>query len=90
MGSSTAFGYEQDNGSVRYLLTHEFSLDEIHPLLLRRETPNSYILPNTSISSNEYFDNFEEDTTWRILYCLDGTIICKKSTIPGMFKFTYN
>lgn len=88
MDTSTAFGYELENGSIRYLLTHEYSLDQIHPFLLRRAVPRSYSLTNIATCSKDFFDNFNKDNSiWRVLYCMDGTIICKKSNIPGMFSF---
>jgi hypothetical protein len=81
MGGQTAFGYEQEDGSVKY------------GLIWASEGPLSALervdveLLKTAISAEAYFNKVTdidvdpeedwEDTMWRILYKLDGTTVCR-------------
>jgi hypothetical protein len=83
MGGQTAFGYEQENGSVIYVLTNTDSgLDELIPLIDKRIVDSDCSSKRVANSVEEYFsesfikDN-QEDTCWRILYKLDGTVLCR-------------
>jgi hypothetical protein len=81
MEKTTAFGYELENGSIRYILTNNLILSEIEKYIEKRQVP--YTLNNNiiSISINDYYNkkSFEVDkSNWRVLYLLDGSTICKK------------
>jgi len=91
MGGSVAFGYEQDNGSIIYNLSTELLLDEIELYLIKRETPKKYnYVSKVSVNVIDYFSEKiyeQDDSVWRILYMLDGTIKCKKWGSPGEFIY---
>jgi len=86
MGGQTAFGYEQEDGSVKYGLSSpaEGPCSALNLLLERRVEVE---LSKTAISVEEYFNKVTnidvdpeedwEDTVWRILYKRDGTIVCR-------------
>jgi hypothetical protein len=74
----TAFGYEKDNGKVAYVLCHELLFDEIYTkYLVNRSVPGAGISIEAP-TIEMYFGNEKEMTTWRILYKLDGNIICRR------------
>ena len=81
MGGQTAFGYEQEDGSVKYGLSSSAegpcsALEQVDVELCK-----------TAISAEAYFNKVTdeavdpeedwEDTMWRILYKLDGTTVCR-------------
>lgn len=81
MSLRTAFGYEKENGKVVYVLCQELSFDIIYKkYLVNRSVPDVGV--NTeSLTVEMYFrkENFANDlTTWRILYKLDGDIVCQR------------
>jgi hypothetical protein len=91
MRITTAFGYEQENGNILYTLSSNLILDDIEKYLIDRIVPLNL---NTNIKSDSIIDYFsnkrceQDDSNWRILYMLDGTIICRRRDSPG--KFIYN
>lgn len=91
MGYTTAFGYEQEDGNIYYSLSRELILDEIEQYLINRTVPSKLNITIISDSTIDYFSDikFEQDESkWRILYMLDGSVICKKARSHG--EFTYN
>jgi len=90
MINSTAFGYEKENGTIQYILSHELTLDEIEQYLEERRVPGNININKTSISIIDYFNknsNELDNTKWRILYMLDGTVICRKWNSIGEFIY---
>jgi hypothetical protein len=91
MSVTSAFGYEQENGKIVYNLSFAFILDDIEEYLMNRETPSKYNYTiKESISIDEYFCQsvYDQDNSiWRILYMLDGTVRCKKNGSPGEFIY---
>lgn len=88
----TAFGYEQEDGSITYgLLNLTCHLDELEDCIKERDFPNDLEeIDRMATSVEEYFDNMiftYEDTRWRILYMLDGTTRCRLYTMPGTFIY---
>jgi hypothetical protein len=83
MGEETAFGYEQEDGIVIYVLSNTDSgLEELIPFIDKRTIDTNCSSKRIANSVEEYFsDSFrehnEEDTRWRILYKLDGTTLCR-------------
>lgn len=94
MGGSVAFGYEQDNGTVVYNLSTELLFEQIEEYMRKRESPNKYnYISKESISVDDFFTEkmYEhDDSIWRILYMLDGTIKCKRWGSPGEFIYKLN
>jgi hypothetical protein len=92
MNSTTTFGYEHENGQVHYCISHNLTLDDIHSYLIKRELPSNTVLPVIALSINDYFsdERIQKDySIWRILYMLNGKIICRKNGISGEFNFIY-
>ena len=92
MINSTAFGYEHENGTVQYILSHELTLDEIEQYLEQRRVPGNININKISPSIIEYFNknsNELDNTKWRILYMLDGTVICRKWNSIGEFIYRF-
>jgi hypothetical protein len=92
MNGTTTFGYEQENGEIHYSISRDLLLDEIQPYLIKRESPSNTTTPVTALSINDYFSNERiqrDHSIWRILYTLNGKIICRKNGISGEFNFIY-
>jgi hypothetical protein len=90
MDRTTAFGYEQEDGNIHYLLSRELILDEIEKYLISRIVPSKLNITIISDSIIDYFSDkkFEQDKSkWRILYTLDGSVICKKAGSHGEFIY---
>lgn len=90
MGSSTIFGYEQENGKIYYIVSRELMLEEIEKYLILRKVPGNININKESDSIIDFFSKkkFEqEDSNWRILYMLDGTIKCRRLGSPGEFVY---
>jgi hypothetical protein len=90
MTNTTVFGYEQENNKIQYVITRELMLEDIEKYLVKREVPYHINTSNMSASHIEFFDDktFECDRSiWRILYMLDGTIVCRKWKSPGEFIY---
>jgi len=90
MEGTTTFGYEQDNGKIQYIIVRYLILDEIEKYLAIRETPTKYNISNESNCILDYFSDTkynDEESIWRILYMLDGTIRCRKRGSPGEFLY---
>jgi len=86
MGGSTAFGYEQENGSIHYCLTNEDVLDMFMEDIYARRTPCSAAKHYIIKSLDEYFSEetfIKDDSVWRILYMLDGKTLCKRNDMVG-------
>ena len=93
MGGTTAFGYEQENGNIYYLLSRELILDEIEEYLINRIVPSKLNITITSDSIIDYFSDkkfIQDGSKWRILYMLNGSVICKKSGSHGEFIYNKN
>ena len=87
---TTAFGYETPDGSVFYILSDFLMFEDIIQYILKRGTPMSNNLKNKSSCLLEYFSDslFTKDNSiWRVLYMLDGTVQCKKLGISGIFTY---
>ena len=92
MNGTTTFGYEQENGKIHYSISRDLILDDIQPYLLKRESPSNTVSPVIASSINDYFsdERIQRDhSIWRILYTLNGNIICRKNNISGEFNFIY-
>jgi hypothetical protein len=90
MTNTTVFGYEQENNKIQYLITRELMLEDIEKYLAKREVPHHINTSSISPSIVDYFDekNFNlERSIWRILYRLDGTIVCRKWGSMGEFIY---
>jgi hypothetical protein len=88
---TSAFGYESPDGSVFYILSESLNFEDFIQYILKRGTPMSNNLKNKSSCLLEYFSDSlftKDNSTWRVLYMLDGTVQCKKLGISGIF--TYN
>jgi len=77
----TAFGYEQDNGTVSYVLVGSISIDEIvKKEYLKTRTVPSGTFEKLSCPLEEYTDNrflLKADTDIHILYRLNGIVDIK-------------
>jgi hypothetical protein len=92
MNGTTTFGYEQENGEIHYSISRDLILDDIQPYLLKRESPSNTVSPVIALSMIDYFsdERIQRDhSIWRILYTLNGKIICRKNSISGEFNFIY-
>jgi hypothetical protein len=82
MGGSTVFGYEKDNGTVVYIITHGIGIEEIYESkyisdrIVPAHASKSHYCDIGCFFSDEYFEN--EDSGWRILYKLDGTTVLRR------------
>ena len=88
--SLMSFGYEQDNGKIFYVLVHNLKIEDVEKYLIKRETPIKFNDSKVLYSIFDYFSKQkynDEDTEWRILYMLDGTIRCKKNDSIGEFIY---
>ena len=93
MGVTTAFGYEQENGNISYILSRDLILDEIEKYLIDRIVPSKVNINIKSESIIDYFsvNKFEQDdSNWRILYMLDGSIRCRRMGSQGEFIYKSN
>lgn len=93
MEGTTAFGYEQENGHIFYSLSQNLVLDEIEKYLISRIIPLELNINIKSDSIIDYFSDakYEEDNSnWRILYMLDGTIRCRRRRFSGEFIYKSN
>ena len=79
MGGQTAFGYEQEDGTVIYALTFtDAGLQEIIPYIDQRTVDGNHPVQHRVNSVEAYFlGGPDEDVCWRVLYRLDGTAICR-------------
>lgn len=87
MGGQTAFGYEQEDGTVLYVCIFPAKMfDEIIGYFSDRTMPIKSDLTDVAESVEDYFsqqrDN-DEDTVWRVLYRSDGTTLCRVWSMPG-------
>ena len=91
MGGQTAFGYEQPDGTVKYAVTFSaIGIDECLQFIVKRASRYDAELTETATSLEDYFieQRFEEeDTSWRILYRLDGTTLCRSWGLKGDLVF---
>ena len=91
MGGQTAWGYEQPNGTVRYVCTFSASgFDELRDDVIHRRVRYNADVTEAVGSVEEYFSDMlgeEEDTNWRVLYKLDGTTLCRSWGWPGDIIF---
>jgi len=74
----SAFGYEQEDGSVHAILCQKYTSEEIYPFL-SHQVP-SKMGEERYMSTEVYFshENFTKDASnWRILYKLDNTAIIR-------------
>jgi len=90
ISGTTTFGYEQENGEIHYSISRDRILDDIHTFLIKRESPTNSVTPVIALSILDYFsdDRINRDhSIWRVLYTLNGKIICRKSGLSGEFQF---
>lgn len=84
MGGSTVFGFEVANGSVDYTLYSELSFDEIYGIYMAHQgTPEGCRINMFAKTVEAFFSErlaVEEDSIWRILYRLDGSVLCRRNT----------
>jgi len=83
MGGCTVFGYEFQ-GEILYGMYSELSFDEIYgTYMANQDRPDSCQLNYSAKSEEEYFSerlSIEEDSIWRILYKIDGSVLCRRNT----------
>jgi len=78
----SAFGYEQEDGSVHAIHCQAYTFDEIYPFLLSHRVPTK-LGTERYMSAEVYFseENFGKNASiWRILYKLDNTAIIRSSS----------
>lgn len=82
MGGCTVFGYEFQ-GEILYGMHTELSFDEIYgKYMANQDRPGSCQLNHSAKSVKEYFSErlcIEEDSIWRILYRIDGSVLCRRN-----------
>ena len=78
----TAFGYEHEDGSVRYVLCQQLSLAKIKTsdYLDKRELPKGNFAEKRCEAENFFSKTlfFDENTEYRILFSLLGSVLVKK------------
>jgi len=85
------FGYETSSNMVLCMTTHNDIFDNLIDYIAKRGTPT--ILSHRQCSAKDFFtqESFEGDDSrhivWRILYKMNGTIVMKRSGIPGEFVY---
>lgn len=75
MGGITAFGYEKENGTVAYIVTHDYDIDYIK----HRKVPK-YVSKQNVCNDDSFFCSElskTEKSEVRVLYKLDGTTVIK-------------
>ena len=94
MAGRVSFGYEQPDGSVKYGLTYSgYSFEEIQDYIQLRTVLYDVNLKLTAGSVEDYFLEYrsdEENTTWRILYQINGNTVCQTSKMNGFLVFYPN
>jgi len=93
MGGSTVFGYEQKDGSVAYAIYSELLFDEIYGIYMAQHgMPEGCHINKFAKDIPTFFSEstaINEDSIWRVLYKLDGSVHCKRNTGADIIvKFT--
>ena len=86
----TAFGYEQEDGTIRYVLTKAYSLDELFEFILERKIAHYNPVSYVSRSIDEYFSQMlfdKENSIWRVIYLLDNTSLCRHISKKGTLMY---
>lgn len=78
MSLRTAFGYEKENGKVVYILCQDLGFDDIYTNYLANRSLPDVGINHESLTVEMYFGMENETTAWRILYKLDGNIVCRR------------
>lgn len=86
----SAIGYENEDGTVNYVITAETSLDELLvKYISKRTVPTSGAAHRKTV--DDYFSPRDEEGVcqihWLILYKLDNTAVCKKPGTAGVFVY---
>ena len=82
----SAFGYEGEDGSVHYMCTRGHTLDELFIIMSTRKVPTLNSVHQKTLSIEDYFveDLYgKENTIWRLLFLLDGTVLCRHVSKKG-------
>jgi len=82
----SAFGYEGEDGSVHYSCTRGYTLDELFTIMSTRKVPTSTPIHHKTLSLEDYFSEdlyIKENTIWRVLFLLDGTVLCRHVSKRG-------
>jgi hypothetical protein len=94
---SSAIGYENEDGSVNYVITGETTLDDLLvKYISKRTVPATAAAAAAAAASprktvDDYFSTCYCSCTsqmhWLILYKLDNTTICKKPGTAGVLIY---
>lgn len=94
---SSAIGYENEDGTVNYVITAETSLDDILvKYISKRTVPTSLKGAAPRKTVDDYFSPCDKEGIcqtcssqmhWLILYKLDNTTICKKPGTAGVLLY---
>jgi len=94
MPLKTAFGYEQQDGTVSYGTTFaEYSFEELIPYIQLKTVLYDVKLTQVAASAEDYFAKTQyenENTKWRILYQTTGNTVCQSSKMNGFLVFYPN
>jgi hypothetical protein len=95
---SSAIGYENEDGTVNYVIAAETTLDELLvKYISKRTVPTSLTgatVPRKTVddyfstcNQNGVCQNCSSHMHWLILYKLDSTTICKKPGTAGVLIY---
>jgi hypothetical protein len=77
MGGTTVFGYEKENGTVAYIITHDCGIKYIKERKVPTYVSKQNICNNDSFFSSEL--SKIEKSALRVLYKLDGTTVIEQT-----------
>lgn len=75
MGGTTAFGYEKENGTVAYIITHDCAIKYIKERNVPKYVSKQNICNDDSFFCSEL--SKAEKSIMRVLYKLDGSTVIK-------------
>jgi hypothetical protein len=90
MSKTTTFGYEQENGAIHYIITHNMTIDDAQKYLIHKITPSHGNKIFIVDSIDEYFDHdhfTKDESILRIAYMIDGTVRLRRCECMGEFIF---
>jgi hypothetical protein len=82
----SAFGYEQEDGKIHYVLTKAYTLDELYEYIKLRKVPQVTVVSYIASSLEDFFCQTlvtKDNSVWRTVFLLDGTSLCRHCSKQG-------
>ena len=87
---SSAIGYENEDGTVNYVITGETTLDDLLTKYITKRTVPTTTQTTPKKTVDDYFSICQtcgSCSNWLILYKLDNTTVCKKPGTAGVLIY---